>query len=86
MLGAKSLPEYNFFFVDSVKSAVLGLLEELEKEQEKRKPNSIIIGSSDKPEHRISYQLGFLAGLKFAKEKIKQWFADVFEGDTNGKT
>jgi len=38
MIGAKTLPEFNFYFADEVKSAVQGLLAEIEDMKWKLQP------------------------------------------------
>ena len=57
---------FRIFLKKDVKSAVQGLLEEIEKKQEE-----ILVV------HK--YGEGFYDALKFCKNLIKKWFADVVE-------
>jgi len=57
-----------------VKSAVQGLLKEIEKEKKFSESNAFL-----KQKQKDAYFLGYLHALDFCEEKIKKWFSDVVE-------
>jgi len=72
VLGTSILPEFKFFFADSVKSAVQGLLQEIDEE----------ISNWQKAENKgkvnKAYARGYISSLTRMKDLIRKWFADVF--------
>jgi len=64
-----------FWYID-VKSAVRGLVSELESEMKNREIRSHYVGNCDKGE--ALFQSGFAGGLRHAKYLIRKWLADVF--------
>ncbi|RLB77420.1 MAG: hypothetical protein DRH24_16280 [Deltaproteobacteria bacterium] len=72
MIGARPLPEFNFFYADEVKSAVRGLLNDIDKlikwYEECRDRDYHIFTAKRDTAFRI-------------KTKIKKWFPDVVEDE-----
>jgi len=51
--GAKPIPAFSFFFADSIKSAVLGLLEDIEMEKERYKEIKEVVAGLCLAEEKI---------------------------------
>jgi len=79
IIGAEPLPASEFFYADCVKSAVLGLLEEIEAK--KREIDASLSAILNKTKKDTAVNRGALYGwgeaLFWAEGKIKKWFADV---------
>jgi len=65
MIGARTLPEFNFFFADDVKSAVQGLIEDVE--------NCMWLQALEKTYEGV-YKL---QPRKHIQDLIKKWFPDA---------
>ena len=62
MIGAKPLPEFNFFFVDDVKSAVQGLIEDI---------SLLEFECDEKGNIYVSLTKGKII------DTVKKWFPDI---------
>jgi len=71
MIGARPLPEFNFFFADDIKSAIQGLLEEIEE--------AIKYYTIQNALNKSTFRNERIKGLKIAQSLIKKWFPDVCE-------
>ena len=87
MIGARPLPEFNFFFADDVKSAVQGLISDIVDMKKNLQKDLTRIASyqCETPEKAIEQRVLLeqvhvtITHLDMVLEKIKKWFADVVE-------
>ena len=66
----------NFFYYDDVKSALQGLLNDIEK-LNKNSRDCKIISISYKDLENISFENGYQLAMKKCIKLIKKWFSDV---------
>jgi len=69
--------DYHYFEIEDVKSAVQGLLEEIEKERKKLGEPCRL--QDNEPLYEWAYQDGWIDCLEWILEKIKKWFKGVVE-------
>ena len=73
MIGANPLPKFNFFFVDDVKSAIQGLIEDINSSY------GCVHHQGGNNECIICIAIG--QTLNEVQRKIKKWFPDVVNKD-----
>jgi len=77
MIGAKPLPEFNFFYADCVKSAVEGLLEEISKLDRIELEEF----SDEQFDNLHDLDEVIVHAVDYFKHLVKKWFPDVFENE-----
>jgi len=73
LLGEKAIGYKEIFFFEDVKSAVQGLLEEIEE--------AIKYYTIQNTLNESTFRNERIEGLKIAKKLIKKWFPDVVENE-----